>query len=84
MQNVFEALTTALHREGHAFRARRWNPERQLGREHYDESGGVCALRNSGRAPVGGSIVDLEFSRPARGAARCRVLGVNASSHAFW
>ena len=83
MQNVFEALTTALHREGHAFRARRWNPERQLGREHYDESGGVCALRNSGRAPVGGSIVDLEFSRPARGAARCRVLGVNASSRAL-
>ena len=73
MQNVFEALTTALHREGHAFRARRWNPSASSAASTTTSPAACarCATRAARRWAARSSTSNSRGRRAARRAAGC-------------
>ena len=73
MQNVFEALTTALHREGHAFRARRWNPGASSAASTTTSPAACarCATRAARRWAARSSTSNSRGRRAPRRAAGC-------------
>ena len=73
MQNVFEALTTALHREGHAFRARRWNPSASSAASTTTSPAACarCAIRAARRSAARSSTSNSRGRRAAWRAAGC-------------